>query len=848
MLRLALSTLRARKARALLAAAAITLGVAFMSATLVLTDTLSRAYTDVTASATAGTDLVVRSDQAQTSENTNATVRAAIGAGVLADVRRTPGVAAAEADIQGVAQIVRANGRLVDDNANRPTPIALSWHPTAALNPMRLLTGHAPGADEVVIDQHSAAMGSLHVGDRVGVLTAAGATQLTVAGIATYGGHEDAAGAHVAAFAPDTAARLLGRPGAYDSIRVAVAPGTTPQQVAAGLRSTLARAHAQHVEIVTGAKVAQEARDASQKGIGFLAFLLTAFALVSLLVGSMVIANAFAITAAQRTRENALLRALGAKRSQVTRAVMAEAALTGAAASLIGVGLGIATAKLLQSLVELVGVPLPSAPLVVNGRVFVIGLVVGTLVTMIASYLPARRAGRTAPVAAMHAAGPGAPQRTRKRAIIGSIVTAVGLAAITSGFGSESPSRVGQGALAAFAGLVILGPVIAPSVVRFIGAPFNRMGGATGEIATRNARRNPRRTSATAASLTVGLGLISFMIVLSMSARASFASLVDNGLRGDWIVSTVFGQGGVSPKVATEIDQLPETGAVSPLRQTVAAVDGHPVDVIGTNTATIEQVYDGKVVAGRMADVGTGDVAVRQDMVKSHHWKLGDTVTIAFPATGPQRLTISAVYKTKDPLGPYSVSLATFDANADSHVDDYVFVNKAAGVSTGDAKAAINKVLAAYPTAKLQTGPEFAADASKGIGQLLNLVEALLALAVLIALFGVMNTLALSVHERTRELGLLRAIGMDRRQVRAAVRYEAVTVSLFGTLTGLVVGIGSSVALMHALRSQGLDKLSVPVIPLLAVLVIGGLAGVLCATLPARRASRVNVLQALQAD
>ena len=848
MLRLAISTLRARRARALLAVAAITLGVAFMSATLVLTETLSRAYTDVTASATSGTDLVVRSDQAQTSDNTHQTVRAAINGKVLNDVRRTPGVAAAEADIQGVAQIVGANGKLLDDNANRPTPIALSWHPTAALNPMRLVVGHAPGPDQVVIDKHSAQIGSLHVGDHVGVLTAAGATQMTVAGIATYGGHADAAGAHVAAFAPDTAARLLGRPGAYDSIRVAATSGTTPALLAARLRSTLAQSHLGHIEVVTGAKVAQEARDASQKGIGFLAFLLTAFALVSLLVGSMVIANAFAITAAQRTRETALLRALGAKRSQVTRSVMVEAALTGATASLIGVGLGIATAKMLQSLVELIGVPLPSAPLIVNGRVFVIGLAVGTLVTMIASYLPARRAGRTAPIAAMRASGPGATQRTRRRAVIGAFVAVAGLAAIASGLSSQSPARVGQGAVAAFAGLVILGPVIAPAVVHVIGAPFKRMGGTTGEIATRNARRNPRRTSATAASLTVGLGLISFMIVLSMSARASFASLVDNGLRGDWIVSTVFGQGGVSPKVATAIDKLPETGAVSPLRQTVAAVDGHAVDVSGTNTATIEQVYDGKVVAGHLADVGAGDVAVRQDVARAHAWKLGDTATITFPATGPQRLTIHAIYKTKDPLGPYSVSLATFNANADSHVDDYVFVNKAPGVSAAKARAAINKVLAAYPTAKLQTGPQFAADASKGIGQLLNLVEALLALAVLIALFGVMNTLALSVHERTRELGLLRAIGMDRRQVRAAVRYEAVTVSLFGTLTGLVVGVGSSVALMHALRGQGLDKLSVPAIPLLAVLVIGGLAGVLCATVPARRASRVNVLQALHAD
>jgi putative ABC transport system permease protein len=848
MFRLATSILRARKTRALLAAAAITLGVAFMSATMVLTDSLGRTVDDVTASATAGTDAVVRSDRAETSSNTNATVRAPIGRAVFDVVRRSPGVSSAEPDVNGIAQIVRADGELLDDNANRPTPLALTWHRTAALNPMRLTSGHAPGADEVVIDRRSADIGQLQLGNRVGVLTQAGSQQFTISGIATYAGHDDAAGAHVTAFAPATAAKLLGRPGQYDSIRVAAAPGTSAQQLIAHLRSSVAAANAADVEVVTGAKVAKEARDKAQGGLNFLSFLLTAFALVSLLVGAMVIANAFAINAAQRTRENALLRALGAKRRQVTRAVVAEAALTGLMASALGIGVGIGLAKLLHSLVQHIGVPLPDAPLVVHGRVILIGLLVGTLVTVIASYLPARRSGRTAPIAAMRAADPGAVERRRMRTTLGTLVTGIGLVASVTGFQSQSPGRVGLGSLATFIGVVMLGPVIAPFVVRAIGAPIRRFAGITGEVAVRNARRNPRRTSSTASSLMVGLGLISFMIVFSTSARASFAALVDDGLRGDWIVSTVFGQGGVSTKVAADIERLPESGPVSPLRYTVASVDGKSVDVSGTNTATIEKVYDGDVVAGHMSDVGRNDIAVRQNVARSHHWKLGDTVAMSFPTTGAQRFTIAAIYKTQDPLGPYSLSLPAFAANSTTAVDDYVFVSKAAGVSTADAKAAIEKVLAAYPTAKLQTGPEFAADATTWIRQLLALIDALLALAVLIALFGIMNTLALSVHERTRELGLLRAIGMDRQQVRAAVRYEAVTVSLFGTIVGILVGVGSSVALMHALRSQGLDRLSVPVLPLLAVLAIGAIAGVLCATMPARRASRVNVLQALHAD
>ena len=848
MLRLAISILRVRKTRALLAAAAITLGVAFMSATQVLTDSLGRTVDDVTASATSGTDAVVRSSQAETSNDSNKTVRAPVGRRVLDVVQRSPGVAAAEPDVSGIAQLVRADGSLLDDNANRPTPLALTWHETAALNPMRLTSGHAPGADEVVIDRRSADIGHLGVGDRVGILTQTGAEQFTVSGIATYAGHDDAAGAHVTAFAPPTAARLLDRSGQYDSIRVAAAPGTTSQQLIEQLRSSLGAGNATNVEVVTGAKVAQEARDQAQGGLNFLSVLLTAFALVSLLVGSMVIANAFAINAAQRTRENALLRALGAKRSQVTRAVVAEAALTGLMASALGVGIGVGMAKLLHSLVQHIGVPLPEAPLVVHARVIVIGLLVGTLVTVVASYLPARRSGRTAPIAAMRAADPGALPRRRMRTLVGTLVTGVGLTATASGYQAQSPGRVGLGSLAAFLGLVMLGPVMAPVIIRMIGWPIRRFAGTTGDVAIRNARRNPRRTASTASSLTVGLGLISFMVVFSTSARASFAGLVDDGLRGDWIVSTVFGQGGVSTQVAEKIDRLPETGAVSPLRYTVASVDGKSVDVSGTNTVTIEKVYDGDVVAGHLSDVRRNDIAVRQNVARAHNWTLGDTVTMSFPTTGSQQFAIAAIYKTQDPLGPYSLSLPTFDANSTSPVDDYVFVSKAAGVSTADAKSAIEKVLADYPTAKLQTGPEFASDATTWIRQLLALIDALLALAVLIALFGIMNTLALSVHERTRELGLLRAIGMDRQQVRAAVRYEAVTVSLFGTIVGLVVGVGSSVALMHALRSQGLDRLSVPPLPLLAVLAIGAVAGVFCATLPARRASKVNVLQALHAD
>ncbi len=847
MLRLVLSTLRARKARALLAAAAITLGVAFMSATLVLTDTLGNAYDNITTSATTGTDAVVRSDQALTGNN-DTTVRGRVDDAVLSTVAQVDGVRVAEPDVQGIAQLVRSDGTLVDANPNRATPLAMGWHDTEALNPLRLVTGHAPGAHEVVIDRRTARMGDLHVGDAVGILTATGSGHYSVAGIATYGGANDAAGAHFVAFAPATAATVLGAAGEFDSIRVVADPAVAQEQIATRIRDALAHAGVQHVEAITGAALTQEAKDKAHEDLAFLAFFLTAFAAVSLLVGSMVIANAFAITAAQRTRENALLRALGAGRGQVTRTVVTEALVTGAVASWLGVLLGIGTARLLQTFLEGFGLALPDGPLAIRPQVFILGMLVGTLVTVLASYLPARRAGRTAPVAALRTAAEGATRRLRWRAAMGTLLAIVGAALVAIGLTGGTPAPAGIGSLVCFAGLVSLGPVIAPWIVRTLGEPLARLTGITGVLARQNAHRNPRRTAATASSLMIGLGLVSFTLVLGTSARASFADVVDHGLRGDWIVSTVFGQGGVTPELAQRIDQLPETGAVSALRYTVGQIDQTTVDISAIDTATAEQVMDNDVRAGQFAAVGLGDIAIRSDVARTHGWRLGDRITVAFPRTGDRRLIVRAVYDALEPLGPYSIAMSTYRANVADSTDRFVFIADAPGVSRDDARRAITRVLAAYPTTKLQTGPEFASDASKGISQMLNMMNMLLALAVLIALFGIMNTLALSVHERTRELGLLRAVGMDRQQVRATVRYEALIVSLFGTLTGLVTGTGIAAALVQTLHNEGVDRVALPLVPLLGVVAVGAVAGVVCATFPARRGSRIDVLRALHAD
>ena len=346
----------------------------------------------------------------------------------------------------------------------------------------------------------------------------------------------------------------------------------------------------------------------------------------------------------------------------------------------------------------------------------------------------------------------------------------------------------------------------------------------------------------------VGLGLVVFITILSASVTTSFAATVDDAMAGDWIVSTVFGQGGVTPAVARSIDQLPETGAVSGVRYTAATLAGAPIDVSAVDPATVGQLLKLDVRNGRIENLGVDGVGVQADVATSHGWSVGDRITVAFPETGERQLTVAAVYGTHEPLGPYTVSLATFEANVVGSVDRYILVADTPGVSAASAGAAIQRVLAAYPTAEVQTGSEFASSMNAQIEQMLNLVYALLALAVVIALFGIANTLALSVHERRRELGLLRAVGMGRRQVRSAVRYESVIIALLGTAMGMAVGAGFSVALVHALHDQGIDHLALPAGPLAMVVAFGVAAGIMAAALPARRAARLDVLTALQAD
>jgi putative ABC transport system permease protein len=398
-----------------------------------------------------------------------------------------------------------------------------------------------------------------------------------------------------------------------------------------------------------------------------------------------------------------------------------------------------------------------------------------------------------------------------------------------------------------FLGVAVLGPVIARRASRVIGAPLAHPGVA-GALARQNAARNPRRTAASASALTVGVGLVVFMTIFAASAKTSISDKVDQAVRGDWIVTTLWGQGGVSTDVAERVDALPETGAVTGFRYATANVEGSDASVSAFDPAVIDRLVDLDVRSGDIQGLAAGGLAVQADVAEGKGWVVGDRVTVAFPETGPRRLDVVALYATVEPMGSYAVSLSTYDANVADAVDHYVVVANAPGVPNDQVRTAIGGVLAGYPTADLQTNAEFKANLLAGIDEQLTLVYALLLLAVIIALLGIANTLALSIHERTREIGLLRAVGMTRRQVRSMVRRESVIIALLGTGLGLLIGFSFGWAVVHALADEGLHEVTVPVGQLATIVAVGGIAGVVAAAGPSRRASRLDVLTALRAD
>jgi putative ABC transport system permease protein len=533
--------------------------------------------------------------------------------------------------------------------------------------------------------------------------------------------------------------------------------------------------------------------------------------------------------------------------------VLFESALVGMIASAIGLGAGVLMSYGLQALLAAVGLKLPDGDVVISSNTIITAFVIGTAVTLVSSIGPALKASRVPPIAALRDTALERTTASLRRTVTGLAIAGLGVTAFAAGIvgeGDGALSLLGLGALGVVLGVFVLGPVIARPVMHVLGWPVPKVSGATGNLARENAKRNPRRTAATASALMVGVFLVGFITILATSTKASTAAAVDESLRADYVVdSGSFGQGGFAPTIEDELAAVPEVEVLSPMRSIAVGTEtGGTSEVLAVDTSTIDQLMDLEVTEGSITDVHGNGIGLNADHALEHGLSLGDTVTLRFASTGDVELTVQALFDG-EVLGagdsPYLVNLDTFEANVTDQFDREVYVGLRDGSDAATATAHIESVLEGWANAELQDQAGFKESITSEIDKMLNLIYGLLALAVIIALIGIANTLALSVHERTRELGLLRAVGMTRRQVRTAIRWESVLISLLGTALGFVLAVGSAWGITQALSDDGVTTFVIPGGQLAVIVGMAAFAGVLASLGPARRASRLNVLDAI---
>ncbi|WP_372350626.1 ABC transporter permease [Streptomyces sp. KL116D] len=848
--RLSLRSLRAHKRRFAGTFTAVVLGVAFLAGTLVMGDTLRASFDSMFAGASSGTDAVVRSTNVITTPGESQGTRQPVRASLADDLAGQPGVAAAAPNIQGAGQLIGANGKPIGGQG--PPTLAGNWIDDPELNAYQLAEGRAPRrSGEVVVNRGAARTGDLKIGDTT-TLRTPDPVRVTIVGLATFGGEDGMAQVTFTGMTrADAEKYLTPKPGEASTVQVRAGPGVSQQELVDTLKDRLPRG----VEAITGTESAQENTDMiSGQFLNLFTTFLLVFSGIALLVATFSIHNTFAIVVAQRTRENALLRALGAARRQVTAATLVEAGCVAVLASAAGLAGGIGIAAGLQALFPAIGFPFPDGELVIGALSMLLPLAVGVVVCLGSALLPALRAGRTAPLAALREIAVDDSGASRRRAVIGTVLGAAALAATLAGvLVSPSLTLAGVGAVLVLASFVVLGPVASTSAVRVLGSPLDRFRGVTGGLARRNALRSPKRTAATAGALMIGVAVVSLFTVFGASLKATMDQTVSRSFAGDVAVSTPsFGAGGsgLSPKLAPALARQPEVATAVGLGKGVADVDGKGRALTVTDPAALARAFDLGTVRGSIDDLGTHGIALTENEADALHLKVGDTTRLAFTDGTRERFTVRAVYDRSELAGDYVITREAWAPHRAQDSDTLVSVTFKDGVSAADGKAAVEKVAAAYGDPEVQTRDAYAQSAAGGIDMMLTLVYALLALAVLIALLGIANTLTLAVHERTRELGLLRAVGQTRAQLRAMVRWESVLVAAFGTAGGLVLGGFLGWVLVKA--SDGASDsdfaFALPPLQLVVVTLVGLAAGALAGLRPARRAARLDVLRAIATE
>jgi putative ABC transport system permease protein len=838
----------AHKRRLAATVLAVALGVAFLAGTLLLNDTLRANFGTLFTQANRSTEVVIRS-ATQISGGSGTSQRTGIDATLLPQIRAMAGVADAQPYIEGYGQLVGRGGKAIGGGG--PPTRAANWISDRELNPYRLVSGRAPRADdEAVINRGAAKSGHLSLGATTTLLTPR-PVQVRIVGIATFGSADGFGPSTFTGLTLHAAQKNLtgSSPGQVTQLLVRAASGTAPGQLAQRLQARLPAG----LQAVTGAQLAAEDYNSINSGfLGFLSTGLTAFAVIAMLVAAFSIYNTFSILAAQRNRESALLRALGGSRRQLITAGLLETLAVGAAGSVIGWAGGVGIAALLKGVFDGFGFALPAGGLVLKASSSLIAVLVGVAAAVLAGALPAVRSSRTPPVAALRDLAAEHPRVSRARVAAGTLILGAGVAAVIAGTTSAGPGAAMAGAVATVAGFVVLGPAAARPAVTVLGGPIAALRGVSGRLARDNALRNPRRTAATASALLIGVAVAALFTVVGASMKATAASGIDHTLTADLVVDRggyggASSGGGLNPQLAASLGRLPGVRLATGLASGNAVLASQNREITAADPASIGQVLDLAVTRGSLRDLSPGSLAVSSKAAADQHWTVGSRVPVTYPDGTTATLRVAAIFGHPDITGDYLLDQAGWDPHAGQNLDSAVFIQVAPGSSVSTVRAAVTTAVVGYGQPRVQDHAQYRASATSGVNTILGLVYVMLALAIVIALMGVANTLGLSIHERVRELGLLRAVGQQRRQTGSMIRWESVIISVFGTVGGVALGTFLGWAVVKSASSSTLGVFAAPPGQLVIFLVAGALAGVLAGLRPARRAARLDVLTAIAA-
>lgn len=844
MLSLAFRMTLARKGRLVLTSLAIILGTGFLSGTLIFSDTLNKTFDRLFADVFRDVDAYVRSSQF-VEVGFGGEQRAQTPITALETVLGVDGVEDATGDIQAFARIIAKDGTPMGSDNGPPTFGGIATESMAGL--WTIEDGRLPvGPTEMVMDAATAKNADYVIGDRVRVTAQKGSRSFTLVGIANYGDVSSPGGATFALFDQPTASEFLLREGYVDAFLIKGDGSLSDEELAQRITSSFDPSL--KLETLTGAQITKETQDQIGQVLSFLTIFLTAFSLIALGIGCFVIYNVFSITIAQRLRENALLRAIGASRRQVSTSMFVEAGVIGVIGSLLGFASGIGLSQALSALLNAFGVEIPTKGLSVSVSTFIVTVVVGTIVTLLSAIFPALRAGRVPPLAALRDTALEVVDKRVRRVIIGIVVSGLGALGITATALGGSNNYLGVGILFVFAGVIIVGPAIAKPVALGLGRPIEAWRGVTGSMARQNAARNPKRTARTAAPVLIGVALVTAFTAFAASLRAEIRDTIGSSFRGDFALSVDNqGFGGIPLSVTDQIAELPEVSQATGIGFVSVKFGDDTRFAVVIDPTTTGGLYDFTMVEGRQETLSKTGVLVSQTVATNRALSVGSMLPITLLDGDVVNAKVEGIFDGEGTFGNYVVNRDLFAGTSTPLFNNYVYVVKAPGVTDEALEASVGTVTTELGIGTLQSREAFIDAQAAQVNQILGLIYGLLTLSIFIAVVGIVITLLLSVFERTREIGLLRAVGMTRSQVRTTVRWESVITSLYGAVVGVLLGIVMGAVLIGVLADGGLSAFRLPVTGTIVILVLSFFIGVLASIYPARRATKVDVMRAIAA-